>query len=91
MASDYSGVAALLGNLNRIVIADARDSNAAVVLRYCIFTAICRGTKPSIVLKTNPVANQASRIRSYFSRAALSKPEQYPQQIDPKEYSQPDK
>ena len=71
VALDYSGMVVLLGNVNRIVIADTRDTNAAAVLRYCMLAAICRDMKRSIVLKTNPVANDANRNRSYFPRAAL--------------------
>jgi hypothetical protein len=68
VALHYSGMVVLLGNVNRIVIADTRDTNAAAVLRYCMLAATCRDMKRSIVLKTNPVANDANRNRSYFPR-----------------------
>ena len=71
MALYYSGIVVFLGNLNRIVIADTRDNNAAAVLRYCMLAAIRRDMKRSIIFKTNPVANDANRNRSYFPRAAL--------------------
>ena len=70
-ALDYSGMVVLVGHVNRIVIADTRDTNAAAVLRYCMWAAIRKGMKRPIVLKTNPVANDANRNRSYFPRAAL--------------------
>ena len=74
VASNYSGVVVFLGNVKRIVIADTRDTNAAAVLRYCILAAIYKDvnrSKRSIILKTNPVANDANRNLSYFPRAAL--------------------
>ena len=71
LALDYSGIVVLVGQVNRIAIADTRDTNAAAVLRYCMLAAIRKGMKRPIVLRTNPAANDANRNSSYSPRAAL--------------------
>jgi hypothetical protein len=91
---DKSQIAALgyscmvvLGSVNRIVIADTRDTNAAAVLRYCMLAAISGDMKRSIVLKMKPAANDANKKPFVFPSRSPVEPEHYPQHVDPEEYT----